>query len=117
MHDISDSDMDLANNRGFERLNDEVRTGRDQLALRRHDLIDGGYAGPDHRHGDQQRHPVESDPRHPRRCTFLDLNSIRLKLCGDLGRRRWNELTLPAALWETHQGHATCLVCWFHSCR
>ena len=76
---ITGLDVDLAYDRRFQRLYDQVWTCRGQFPLRRDDHLHLRNGCPGDREGNQSKHAVEGKTREPRRRLLLDFGCIRLE--------------------------------------
>ena len=129
---IAGLDMDLADNRGFQRLHHEIGAHGDQLALGRYNHVDLRHRGPGNRGENQRKNAIEREARETRWRPLLYLDRIGLEF-GDQARMPGGGPEQPSSAPLNLSGrrqfirfrdggrflrlHAICFVCWFQRCR
>ncbi len=115
-HEIADPDFDRADHRGLERLHDDERIDRDQLAAGDDHPVDPGEGGPQGRAKEERCHQVDDAARRARQRPLLDHRGIGLEREG----RRVDAFgggRVFGAYGGESLGHRNDLLCLSHSCR
>ena len=82
---IAGPDMDLADNRGFQRLHHEIGAHGNQLSLGRYDHVDLRHRGPGNRRDNQRKDAIEREACETRWRPLLYLDRVGLEF-GDQAR-------------------------------